>query len=156
MFIHIVRYIKKIDKEIFSKPAPVKLVWRRPGWAPASYLTDTKGREEMPSKEWYEVAVLSRQGDDFSRATHEIRHRIQRRNLEMVLFTKDKLIRILRKTKNNAKIQRILDYFEAIGEELSHLEEDAIIVEKLIEYSEDPDKFKMAILWLKQESDRIF
>ncbi len=155
MFWNLVKHIKRIHPD---RPIPIKLVWRRPGWAPASYLTDTKDRTKKPTKEWYEVAIFARRGNDEAVGNHEARHYYQRHNPELSLFTKGKLIEILQKTKSEEtkeRIERVLQYLEKLYDKIhgDPLEEDAIIVERLI--VESPDPTSVAARWLKQEANKV-
>jgi len=148
------QYIKKLDSLTFpEKPIPLKIVLR--GKGPAAYWKDVKKRGEKITKEWYEVAIITRSGNDFSRAVHEVRHRVQWYYPEMALFTKDKLIEIQRKNPQQA-IQQSLDYLEAVEkkyqESLPELEQDAVIMAKLIEQKcqAEHDSLETASQWIKQ------
>lgn len=148
------QYIKKLDILTFpEKPIPLKIVLR--GKGPAAYWKDVKKRGEKITKEWYEVVIIARSGDDFSRAVHEVRHRVQQHYPKMALFTKDKLVEIQRKNPQKA-IQQILDYLEAVEKKYQELlpetEQDAIIMEKLIEQKCQAgyDSLKTASQWIKQ------
>ena len=160
MFWHLKKHIQKINKTVFPNPIPVKLVWRRPGWAPASYLTDTKDRTKKPNKEWYEVAIFTRfwRRNDEEVGNHETRHCWQRHHPELSLFTKDKLIRMLeiKSSETKERIKKVLNYLEKLYDKISEdpLEIDAIIIERMVAESSDP--IKMAPFWIKQSSDKIF
>lgn len=122
------KYLKETDKLIFpKKPIPIKIVWRISENAPAQYKrlsTICKLSKEEYIKEWYEIAIFTKNGNDFSRAVHETRHRVQW-NYPVRLFTKATL---------TEKEKDILDYFNAVekqyGISFSSREVDAIIIER--------------------------
>jgi len=130
------RYIRKLDKLIFpEEPISIRIVLK--GRSPAGHRNDViKKQGKKITKEWYEVAVLTRVGNEFNIAVHEVRHRVQFHNPEMSLFTKDKIIEIQRK-RPQQDIQQIIDHLEAVEKKyqelLPEIEQDAIIVAKLIE-----------------------
>ena len=129
------RYIKALDKLTFpEKSIPIRIVLK--GRSPAGHRNDViKKQGKKVIKEWYEVAILTEVGNEFNAAVHEVRHRVQL-HTEMPLFTKDKLIRMQKKHPQEA-IQQIIDHLEVIEkkyqESLPEIEQDAIIVSKLIE-----------------------
>jgi len=127
-------YIRKLDRLVFpEKPIAIKVVLK--GKGPAAYMKDTKTRGQEPTKEWYEIVILAKSGNDFNRAIHEVRHRVQQYS-EMPLFTRDRLTEMNKRHPEKA-IQIALDYLKAIEqkyqENLSELEQDAVIVATLIE-----------------------
>jgi hypothetical protein len=132
------RYIKELDKIAFpEKPIPIKIVVRGASrWSPASYWNDVKNRGEKISKEWYTVSILTRKGNDFTRAIHEVRHRVQWHYPDLPLLTKEKLLEVQRR-KSQQSIQYIIAYLEAVEtqrkDSLPEKEQDAIIIEKLVE-----------------------
>jgi len=131
-FIKRYKYLKGLDKLVFpEEPISIKILWK--GRKPAGYWNQNE--EEKLTKEWYEVAIITRTGNDFNEAVHEVRHRIQCHCPEMPLFTKNKLIEMQRKNPQQT-IQQIIDYLETIekkeGKPLHEIEEDAIIVERMI------------------------
>ncbi len=156
------RYLKKLDELAFpKKPIPIKIVLR--GKGPAVYCNDVQRRGDKPKKEWYEISILARPGNDFNRAVHEVRHRVQWNYPNMPLFTKKRLLVIQK--KNPQQIMRILNYLEAVekqvkknGKSLSRREEDAIIIEKVIEQKcqNTRDPIKTAAKWIKISSEKIF
>lgn len=128
------RLIRKLDHLVFpEKPIPIKLVLR--GRGPAAYMTDVKNRQE-PTKEWYVVTIVTENGNDYNIAIHEVRHRVQQHYPEIVLFTRDKLIEMNKRTPEKA-IQVALDYLGAVERKyhkvLPEFEQDAVIVATLIE-----------------------
>ena len=161
MFWNLTKYIKKIHGKTFpDNPIPIKIVLKRPGWAPATYMTDTKDRTKKPNKEWYEVAILTRfwRRNDEEVGNHETRHCWQRHHPELSLLTKDKLIQML-ETKSNETKQRIKNVLRYVNKLYDQIKEDpwevdAIIIERLI--AESPDSIRAAPLWIKQGADRIF
>jgi len=148
------RYIKALDKLTFSESIPIKIVLKRK--SPAGHRNDViKKQGKKVTKEWYEVAILTEVGNEFNIAVHEVRHRVQLHNPEMPLFTKDKLIKMQKKHPQEA-IQQIIDHLEVIEKKyqelLPEIEQDAIIVAKLIEQKCQglPDPLKTASEWIKK------
>ena len=132
------RYIKELDKIVFpEKPIPIKIVVRGASrWSPASYWKNAKSQRDKMTKEWYTVTILARDGNDFTRAIHEVRHRVQWHYPDLPLFTKEKLLETQRSNPQQS-IQQIIAYLEAVKtkrkEALPEKEQDAIIIEKLVE-----------------------
>lgn len=161
MFWNLTKYIKEIHKKTFSgNSIPVKLVLKRPGWAPASYITDTKDKTVKPKREWYEVAILTRfwRRNYEEVANHEVRHAFQRHHPELSLFTKDKLIQMLetKSSETKERIENVLSYVDKLYDQIKEdpWEVDTIIIERLI--AESPDSKRAAPLWIKQGADKIF
>jgi len=148
-------YIKKLDNLIFpEEPISIKIVLK--GRSPAGHRNDViKKQGKKIVKEWYEVAILTEVGNEFNIAVHEVRHRVQLHNPEMPLFTKDKIIEIQRK-HSQQDIQQVIDHLEAVEkkyqESLPEIEQDAIIVAKIIEQKCQglPDPLKTAGEWIKK------
>jgi len=126
------RYIKALDRLIFPRePITIKIVWK--GRKPTGYWNVQRGKL---TKEWYEIVIITKTGNDFNEAVHEVRHRIQCHYPKMPLFTKNKLIEMQRRNPQQV-IQKAIDDLEAIEkkeqEPLPEWEEDAIIVAKIVE-----------------------
>lgn len=146
------RFLKTLDKLTFpEKPIPIKIVWK--GRKPAGYWNKKEG--EKLTKEWYEVAIIAKTGNEFNIAVHEVRHRIQCHYPEMPLFTKNKLIEIQRKNPQQA-IQQIVNELETIEKKeqksLPEYEQDAIIIERIIaqKCQGTHDPIKTAAQWIKK------
>ena len=144
-------YLRKLDTIVFpGEPIPIKIVWK--GRKPAGYWNVQRRKS---TKEWYEVSIIAIPSHEFEITVHEVRHRVQVHNPGMKLFTKEKLLEIQRKNPQQ-NTQELIEHLEAVEKKyqksLPEIEEDAIIVTKLIEQKcrglRDP--LETASQWIKK------
>jgi len=93
-----------------------------------------------------------------ARACHEVRHRWQRNNPGVSLFTREKLIQMLdtKSIDTRRRIKNVLVYLDKLWDQIKNdpLEIDAIVVERLA--IETPHSNKVAPIWVRQDANRVF